>query len=61
MIRQFCQKKNMEHVKEDLSLALMAHLQDSSQWMVPATGACPHHPHRCPKKILNPNHHLDDI
>jgi hypothetical protein len=51
----------MERVKEDLSLALMAHLQDSSQWMVPATGACPHHPHRCPKKILNPNHHLDDI
>lgn len=48
----------MEHVKEDLWLALMARLQVASQWMVLPTGACPHHPHRCPKKIPNPNHHL---
>jgi hypothetical protein len=59
IIHQFC--KNLEHVKEDLSLALIAHLQDASQWTVLATDAYPHHAHHCLKKILNPNHHLDNI
>jgi hypothetical protein len=39
----------MKQLREDLWLALVAHLQSANHWMMLAIDACPQPHHHCPR------------